>query len=446
MSNFSKKIQGNFKEFCNENNLLVEVQTILLAFSGGVDSVVLLDLFRACFPNLSITALHCNFQLRGRESDEDEQFVRSLANRYQIEILTQRFETERTAKENGVSIQMAARSLRYEWFDQQQNRKEFAAIATAHHATDQLETLVFNLAKGTDVSGLRGMLPKDASRIKPLLFLSKENIIQYAEENKLKWREDSSNAKSDYARNKIRHKVLPILREINPSVDTGAFEITEKLKRVEEVYFESLPSVKEGEGTSFKISLEDKVKPVDYYYLLKRFGFNYQELKKILKEPLQTGRQIINNQYILTLDRNSFLIEENKGEKSVREYILERKNQKIELDKYQSLELAIYPLSSSPDYNNLQIAYLDSTKITYPLIARKWKKGDKFQPFGMKFQKKLSDFFIDNKVSLVDKKKLWVITDANNKIIWVSGYRIDDKHKITASTEKVCELRLIKKN
>ena len=433
----------DFLDFISTNNLCDKGDKVLLAVSGGVDSVVLVRLFKEAGFNFAIA--HCNFQLRGSESDGDEAFVRELARSSNVSCFVRSFDTKNYAVMHGVSTQMAARDLRYAWFADLIAEHGIKYIATAHHLDDSLETVLFNLAKGTGISGVRGILPKQNNLIRPLLFASKEGILSYAGNNDLQWREDSSNESTKYSRNLIRHEVVPVLKKINPSLISTFMQTRQRLEDAEKVLMEKVDQVR-SEGLSFQG--EDVYVPKEAIAgqpaavveeLLKPYGFNWQQVREVLSglEGL-AGKVFLSGSHQLNIDRSHLIISPLKGEVG-EEYIESHEehagNEVIKLRCYQS-----------DDINHLlrkkNEASVDFDRLNFPLKLRKWKEGDVFCPLGMRGKKKVSDFMIDEKIPLNLKERVCVIESAG-EVVWVVGHRVDDRFKVRPDTKRIFNMVML---
>lgn len=429
LSKFKKNITQSFS-FLQDSKLLI-------AISGGVDSVVLTHL---CYKiGLNITLAHCNFNLRGDESDGDEQFIIDLANKLNLEVFVESFDTKTYVDEYGISVQMAARELRYNWFNELSNTLGYNYILTAHQADDDLETFLINLSRGTGISGLKGIPSINQNIIRPLLPFSREEILQYANDYKLKWREDSSNTETKYLRNKLRHDVLPILKQINPSLLSNFQNTIHHLKGSSEILENHISQLKSVlfiyEGDVIKVLIEQlqKLKPrKDYLYeLLKDFGFTeWNDVEVLL--TASSGKQVFSPTHRLIKDREYFLISK---------HYENNKNEVFTIEEDEQCVLNPIPLSftSVEDVFDTddQSIYIDKKKLKYPLIVRKRKEGDYFYPFGMEGKKKLSKFFKDEKYSLLDKENQWLLC-SDDKIVWVIGKRADNRFKITEiTTERI---------
>ncbi len=425
---------------------LDSISPVLIAVSGGRDSVALCELYHRA--KLPFAIAHCNFGLRGIESDGDEQFVRDMALNYGVELFVKRFDTRGFAQSNGISIQMAARQLRVEWLNELIVENNFNYYATAHHLDDSIETYFINQLRGTGISGLHGILPKNGHLIHPLLFASRNDVNLFVNQNKLKWRDDSSNNETKYLRNKVRHNLIPLLEEINPDVKQVLKSNMERILAIEEIYKTKIDEYKTSlwvnDSDYFKIRLRPLLtynQPETILFeLIKEFGFNFSQTCQILDSAKceNTGAIISSITHELLLDRDFFIIRPIMTNES--------EFQDVEIFReatFINTPIALkFEISDSPNitFDN-NSAQLDIDKLTFPLILRKWKQGDSFSPLGMKGRKKkVSDFLIDKKANRIEKENIWVITE-NGKIIWVVGHRIDEKYKITEVTKIVFQIK-----
>jgi tRNA(Ile)-lysidine synthase len=449
-----------FIKYIQQENLFQKNDQLLLAVSGGADSAVLCEL---CFQaGLRFEIAHCNFQLRGEESERDERFVRSLAEKYGVRIFVRRFDTEKYARENKISIQVAARELRYDWFNELVKTEErrpltddhkTSYILTAHHANDNIETLLMNFFKGTGIKGLQGILPKQGKIIRPLLFAKREEIKLFIKENSLVFVEDSSNNSDKYTRNYFRHQLIPSIQKIFPQVEENLLNNIDRFNEIEILYHQSIDLHKkkllEKKGNEFHIPvlklLKSKPLKTIIYEIIKEFGFTAhqtEEVVNLLKS--ESGRyissathKIIKNRGWLiiapvnTLEANHILINEKEKE-------IDFEIGKLKLKRQPMTDDGRPPSFSASEFT----AKLDAKNVSFPLLLRKWKQGDYFYPLGMQKKKKLSKFFIDKKLSLTEKEKIWVV-ESNKRIIWIIGKRIDDRFKITDTTEHILELTFI---
>lgn len=434
-----------FLAFVHKQQLLPQQGATLLAVSGGVDSVVMSTLFHQA--QLPFAIAHCNFGLRGAASDQDEAWVRALAQQYEVCFYTRSFDVATYAQENGVSVQMAARTLRYAWFEALCKEHGFEKVATAHHHNDRLETVLLNLTKGTGIAGLHGILPVQGRCIRPLVFAHKEEILAYAQAQKLTWREDRSNAKDTYQRNLIRNQVVPILKQINPNLEATSSLTVERLHQTEAIFDEQVIAVgrqilrQQGDVHYVAIhEVQDKVwAPVVLHALLQPWGFNFVQLKALLAHKHASGTMIQSASHQLHVDRDQWIITP-CTQPAYATYSIDEATQLLSAPSY-VLQCACVPRSQYSLVADKTIAALDQASLQFPLAVRPWQPGDAFYPLGMQHRKKVSDFLIDSKVPVPMKAQVLVVTSAH-QIVWVVGHRIDDRFKLTDSTQQVYELRL----
>ncbi len=430
-----------FKNFINQNRLFNPEDKVLLAVSGGVDSMAMAYLFHQCDYRFAVA--HCNFRLRGEASDADEELVRSMARKYEVEFFIRQFETEQVAKDLGVSIQMAARNLRYAWFDELLSDFQFNYLATAHHLNDSLETTLFNLAKGTGIAGLKGIPSRSQNRIRPMLFAEKKTIISFASEKKITWREDQSNASVKYHRNLLRHEVIPLLEKINPDVIKGFSISSRKVAAAENMLKANIGALGEmllkKSGEDFLIKKEDLLKQLEGAFvlseILKPFGFNYSQACDIYNKLSGVGKKFLSERYQLNVDRKELIISPIPLNPASDVMLIGPTQDAVA---GQGFQLQLQQVSTA-DFvipTDRNIAALDMSKLKFPLQLRLWQAGDWFVPLGMKHKKKLSDFMIDEKIPLNLKKRVFVIKSAED-IVWIIGHRIDDRYKITARSRQV---------
>ncbi len=440
-------LTDGFVNFIKDQDLFQFQEATLLAVSGGVDSVVMADLFYQA--NLPFAIAHCNFGLRGAASDGDEAWVRKLAQQYGVQVYVQHFATQAYAQAHQLSIQMAARELRYRWFEELCDTHHLGKIATAHHANDLVETLLFNLTKGTGLAGLHGILPRQGRLIRPLLFATKESILAYAQAHNLTWREDSSNAQDKYARNLIRNKVIPVLKSINPSLEATTYTTITRLSQVEAFVTEQLASLQkaithEQDGITYLKVSSIRTKPwapVLLWEMLKPFGFNFLQISSLWESSSPSGKMIESATHQIYVDRTTWMLSQSQQSARPLTYIIEPDATHISLPAY-SLQIRTVPGLQYHLVADSQVAGLDLSGLQFPLVVRTWQPGDFFYPLGMQKRKKLSDFLIDCKVPVLVKEKVMVLV-AGHDIVWVIGYRIDDRFKVAKVTEQVYEIRLI---
>ncbi len=441
---------NRLQKFIKKHNLVTSGDKILVAVSGGVDSVTLLYLLKKT--GYDVSAAHFNFRLRGDESDDDEKFVREYCNKLGVKLYLKKFDTKAYAQKERLSIQEAARELRYDFFYKIAGEEGFTKIAVAHHADDDLETFFINLFRGSGIKGLKGMPVKRGIVIRPLLFASRDEILDYANKEGLKWREDSSNASDKYLRNKIRHWLLPVMKEIQEQ-GKGVFDSLNHLKS-DSLLFEYLLEKERGKFIKCNkgichINLKDveEAYPLEdmLYRLLENFGFNRNDTDDIVEvyRTGKTGSRFFSGDYEVLFDRGELLIKEKSGEKNNNEYFIGETDYFIDKPFKMSVKKINPDEIGNEDLKKSENGYFDIKKLSFPLKIRKWRKGDRFQPFGMKGSKLLSDFFTDLKLSGFQKENIWVM-ESNGDIIWVVGYRISDKYCVNNKTGQVLKLTLLK--
>lgn len=433
-----------FLTFIKQNQLFNTTDKVLLAVSGGRDSMLMVALFNAASLNFGIA--HCNFNLRGNESDDDERLVRSLAETLQVPFHHTSFQTKDFAAREGVSVEMAARELRYQWFEQVRTTESYQYIAVAHHLSDSTETVLLNLTRGTGLAGLHGIRPKRGAIVRPLMFLTREQIDEIARHHGLLYRDDSSNLTCDYSRNKLRHKVVPALKEMNPSLESTMADFCRRISEVEEFLKLHIDSRRKelfrpgGSDGSIHIPLEalKALKPLKLllFELFKPFHFTEAVLNDLtLAWGGQPGKLFESVTHLLLLDRNQVILRP-KTQPDKEEILISTEGGLIRWNgKCFNGYLAI-PSQVIISKNN-KIAYFDANLLQFPLKLRLWRKGDYFYPFGMKGKKKVSDFFTSLKLSRFDKTRIPVLENGNGEILWVAGYRSDNRYKITPRTKKV---------
>ncbi|WP_456420416.1 tRNA lysidine(34) synthetase TilS [Lutibacter sp.] len=439
----------------NQNLSFLKDKKLLIAISGGIDSAVLTHLFYQL--NFSISLAHCNFMLRGKESKKDEQFVKELGEKLKVPTFTIQFETKKYALENSISTQMAARDLRYNWFQKitQENNIDF--ILTAHQKDDVIETFIINLTRGTGLDGLTGIPEVNGNIIRPLLPFDRNDILIYATKNKLQWREDQSNSSLKYVRNKIRHKIVPVLKELNPSLLDTFQNTLENLKASQQIVKDCIQNVKKKVITThnnemhFNISELKKLsnQKIYLYELLKEYGFTeWDDISGLL--DAQSGKFVLSKTHRLLKDRNVLILTnlsnaEESGVFEIKENIAKIKHPlKLKFDKIdipfdtKNHQNKVLNELIFDDNNTISIDY---DKIKFPLTLRKWHKGDYFFPIGLQGKKKISKFFKDEKLSLIDKDNTWLLC-SNNNVVWVIGKRLDERFKVSKSTSTILKIKL----
>ena len=432
------------RKYIEKHQLLNPDEKIIVGLSGGADSVALLFILKELSYNC--IAAHCNFHLRGEESDRDEQFATQLTADWNISLFKKNFDTVSIASERKISIEMAARDLRYEWFEELRKEQNAQAVCVAHHRDDNVETLLINLMRGTGINGLTGMRPKNGFIVRPLLALSQDDVMQIISKHELPYVVDSSNLKDDFIRNRIRLQVLPLLRTINPSIDESIIQTMKNLKKTSMVYQDSIDRAKKHTFNTKEnsISIPELMHFVSpealLYELLKEFHFNSAVVQEVFQTlDAQSGKEFYSPTHRLIKDRDLLFVTP-LCEKQTDEFFLDKENALIHFPIKMEVVLqekdAGFEISKKPE-----IACLDAGKLTFPLRLRHWKKGDRFIPFGMNQYQKLSDFFNNNKFSLQQKENTWLLTSGND-IVWIVGWRIDNRYKVTANTQSLLILKV----
>lgn len=436
-----------YKSYIRKENLFQPTDKLLLAVSGGVDSVVLCELCKQAGYDFVIA--HCNFQLRGEESERDEQFVRKLGEKYGVEVRVKQFDTAGYASANKRNIQVAARELRYNWFAEilQDSGNTLRHILTAHHLDDNIETLLMNFFKGTGILGLRGILPKQGRIIRPLLFARKEEILAFASEQGLAYAADSSNASDKYTRNYFRNKLIPGIKEAFPQAEENLIHNLQRFREAGELYQQAIDLHKkkllEKKGAEFHIPVLklQKAKPLHtiLYEIIRDFGFTPQQVADVagLLES-DSGKYVQSATHRVIRNRKWLLIVPHPSVSA--KHVLIEQEGKIGFAGGE-LRIKRLPVTNGFTVQSVtDIAQLDADAIGFPLLLRPWKTGDYFYPLGMpRKKKKLSRFLIDQKISIAQKEQVWVL-ETDKKIIWVLGMRIDDRFKITGSTKNILEI------
>lgn len=486
-----------FRDFIDKNSLFTLKDRILATISGGADSVVLLDLLHRA--NYTFEIAHCNFHLRGEESDRDEVFVKSLASKYGVKIHTIDFDTEKYASDNSISIEMAARDLRYEWFNNLVESNNFTYIATGHHKDDIVETVILNLTRGTGVRGLTGIKAKRDNIVRPLLFADRGDILEYIDQQELTFMEDSSNSSLDYQRNLVRHKIAPLLEQLNPSYRNSIYNTTQNLAQTERLYLSKVEEIRDRgvkESNFNGINGVEKVITIDIgidttsalYELMRPYKFNRTTVNHLIAniESGESGKLFYSKSHSALRDRDTIIIKEldiskdsrdeadssrsiekssdiqteelsvvqdsievnidkiiseeistdNSGNSSI--YSSSNSSEVARVEKFTGLKLQFQVVNIDPSFKVIPkrtIAYLDLNSIDNKILFRHWKRGDSFTPFGMRGKKKLSDYFIDSKFTIHEKESQWIMT-SSDRIAWIVGERIDNNFRVSSKTER----------
>ena len=432
-----------FKENIKQQHLFQPKDKLLLAVSGGVDSVVLCELCKQC--GFDFVIAHCNFKLRGTDSTRDEKFVAALAQKYEVPFSTITFDTNAIAAKEKKSIEETARYLRYKWFDELSIQNSYAFVVTAHHADDNVETVLMNFFRGTGIKGLHGILPKQNKIVRPLLFANKKELLVFATENKLEFVTDYTNAQNDFTRNYFRNELIPAVQKVFPAVNENILKNINRFGEAEQLYNEAIEMYKKkllelkGNEIHIPVLKLQKVTPLAtiVYEIIKDYNFTAHQTEEVIGLlQSESGKYIASASHRIIRNRKWLIISPNQT-KAANNILIEENNTAIT---FENGELQIEKCASlSTMGNEPSTALLDTAEIKFPLLLRKWKQGDYFYPLGMQKKKKISRFFIDQKLSLTQKENAWII-ESNKKIVWVIGMRIDDRFKITGKTKNVIQI------
>ena len=430
-----------FQNHLNKNFPFLKEKRLLLATSGGIDSMVLVHLLHQLKYDFAVA--HCNFQLRNSESDTDEFFVKSFCDEEKIEAFIQKFETKKFASDYNLSIQLAARKLRYDWFYELLEQENFDYILTAHHLDDSLETFLINLSRGTGLDGLTGIPNQNDKIIRPLLVFSRNEIETFANENAILWREDSSNASDKYLRNKLRHDIVPILKELNPSFLSSFEKTIENLKQSQSMIDDAsklvYKIVVEENENELKINLKELLKLPNYnaylYQWLKDYGFNaWNDIYDLVHA--QSGKQVFSEDFLLLKDRFYLILSPKNDINRNQIYDIDKNFSQVNIPlKFDFCNVGDISISDS---NSI---FVDEDQLKFPLQLRKWQEGDVFHPFGMQGSKKVSKYFKDEKLSLIDKLNKWLLC-SDDQIVWIVGMRQDERFKVTTNTTKILKITI----
>lgn len=431
------------KEYIADKGLFEPTDRLLLAVSGGIDSIVMLHLFQQLPYKLAVA--HVNFKLRGEESDADEQFVRDYCQRQSIELFVKHADTISYAENNKVSIQMAAREIRYAWFKELKQSKGFKKVLVAQHADDSIETTFINIIRGTGIAGLKGIISNEqASR--PLMCFSRTEIDEFAKQNNINWREDSSNAKNDYLRNNLRNKILPLLDEISDSWRNNIVQLNNDVEETELILSKYYSEHVDKIFRNNLINMEGVQKLASGKWLFRKLlislGFTHDTITDILENlNLQIGRTFESENVILRKQRDGFSVEERGTVSKYMEAIIHMDDHEIKIN---DCTILIQKLNGfSPDFKFEKLSqYLDLEKLEFPLKIRTWQAGDWFIPLGMKGKKKLSDYFVDKKFTFQQKENTFVIVSEGN-IVCILGHQTDERYKLSENTKRILHLRIL---
>lgn len=435
----------DFIRYISENRLFEDGDRILLAVSGGIDSMVMWQLFEMAGYNYAVA--HCNFCLRGVDSDADESLVRNTAEARGVRLFVRRFETTEYASAAGVSIEMAARELRYNWFSELIRQEQFGFVATAHHQDDLLETFFINLLRKTGIKGLTGFRPKSGNLIRPMLYSNRQEIEQWSVEHKVEYRTDHTNNELVYKRNFIRHRIIPALEELNPAFRKNLADTMKNLRSAEMFYDteinRQIKRITNQEANNPEILISGLLKlphPQQVLYeWMSRFGFNPATSEQVYRNlEGVSGRQFFSPTHRLVTGRNRLIMTPIQ-EKPEEIFYIEQED----LEVFEPIHLTFTRQDAGlkeidPDP---RVAFLDAEKLRFPLMVRHWNAGEYFQPFGMTGFKKVSDFFIDQKFSIPEKEQTWILY-SGDKVVWIIGHRMDNRFRISNETKKVLVVRL----
>lgn len=440
---------NRFLEFIRHESLFSSSHRLLVGVSGGPDSVVLMHLLARLRNDLAVA--HCNFNLRGEDSGNDEKFVLKLAEQYGVPCFRSSFPTREYAAEKGISIEMAARELRYNWFEQTRAENGFDYIVVGHHLDDVLETFMLNLTRETGIRGLSGIKAKAGKIIRPLLFATRADIESYIEENELVFCIDRTNADTAYKRNAVRHRILPEFERLNPAFKKNLQQTIRYLWQTEQVYRSKIDEVRkkvlhtDGNWVKIEVSKLQHYKPLSTYVfeLLRPYGFNSEVVEMLSKlEAGDSGQQFFSPTHRLVCNRNEWIITS----------LIEAEPQQVfyisadDVALNTPVKLVLQTEKYDENYiieKKSSVAVLDFEQLRFPLVLRKWRQGEYFKPLGMDGFKKLSDFFIDEKYSIPEKENTWILY-SDNKVVWLVGKRIDDRFKVTDETQKVLKISIDK--
>lgn len=435
-------IYTKFRKYLEQDCQVQSSERVLVAVSGGMDSVLLCHLLNAIEQPFGIA--HCNFKLRGKNSDEDETFVTNLAKVFDVPFFLKQFNTYKIAIDRKISIQVAARDLRYEWLENIRKNNDFSYLATAHHLNDSVETVLFNLTKGCGIRGLHGILPRNLQLIRPLLFLTKKEIRHQVHQLEIDFRVDDSNESDKYTRNYIRHQIVPSLQSINPKLEQTFSENIDRFREVESLYLQAIETIQKETCTIINDELHIDIQTISkniaaksiLFEILKPYNFTNSITNQILQsKDTFAGKLFYSKTHLAVLDRTHLIVGQIPNETNQFFEVL-KNDSIIQINNHQ---LTINYLNQRPKQFSREnnIAYFDADKLQFPLKIRKWQEGDIFQPFGMNGKhKKVSEFFRQQKFSKHDKDKVWILESAD-EIVWIIGYRSDERFRIDSKSNNV---------
>jgi tRNA(Ile)-lysidine synthase len=432
-------MEKKLQKYISQNALLKASDKLIVGISGGADSCALLHALHSL--GYDIIVAHCNFHLRGKESMRDEKFVEELAKKYKLPFCKIDFQTTEYAAASKISIEMAARDLRYEWFEKIRKKENADWIVVAHHSNDTVETVLMNLTRGTGINGLTGIKPKNGFVVRPMLCVSRSEILTYIKNEKLDFVVDSTNDNTAFIRNRFREEIIPAFEKINPSFSSNLLQTVERLEDVAFVYNDYIQKAKdkicrsENDGT-FTISIkelsQEKIKKSILFEILKEFNFNSAQSSDIINNiDGESGRQFFSSTHRLLKDRNNLIIT-NLPDKDLSE---------CNKEKYPSIKMEFFDKTEDFTIDTSPfVAFFDSEKIRVPFTIRRWQNGDAFYPLGMNVKKKVSDYLIDKKISRIEKDNTWILLSGCGEIMWIVGERIDNRFKITEETKNILKI------
>lgn len=437
---------AQFKQYISDQGLFSLSDQLLLAVSGGIDSVVLCELCKQSGYDFAIA--HCNFQLRDADSERDEKFVSELAGKYNVNFHVVKFETTKIAAERKIATQEAARELRYHWFEEIREKNNYRYILTAHHADDNIETATMNFFRGTGIKGIRGIEPKHEAVVRPLLFARRKEIESFLKEHKLEFVADYTNQQDDYTRNYFRNQVIPLIERSFPGVNENILANIDRFRETELLYHQAIDLHKKklleykGDEIHIPVLKLKKTQPVHsiLYEIIKGYGFSSLQTNDVINlMDSESGKYVESSSHRIIKNRKWLIIAPKQAE-TANTILIENGDSNVQCSMFK-VQCSIVETSNFKPViagdqakTSNSLACLDADEIKFPLLLRKWKQGDYFYPLGMKKKKKLSRFFIDQKLSKTDKEKIWVI-EMDKKIVWIVGHRIDDRFKITDKTK-----------